>query len=197
MASKYQAVQRIKQINLINENAEVFYGAKSGAVFMGSARDFVLTDNEKNLFQPICQEVKTYFTNNNISWWGGSRPTGHVLSSQIACINHLYQIRNDKQAVLNLLSFVSENFKDVLPINTDKYSPAFIQFESVSDNDNLNEGTPTRGSYHTSIDALIYAVHKDSSKWLIPIEWKYTVFTIIKIKLLRVAKIIPIIARAK
>ena len=176
MPSKYQEVQRIKQINLINENDEVFYAAKSGAVFMGSARDFVLTDNENNLFKPIYKDAINYFKMNDISWWGGRKPTGHVLSSQIACINHLFQIRNDKQAVLNLLSSISKDFKDVLTINTDKYSPAFIQFESVSDNDNLNEGTPTRGSNCTSIDALIYAVHSNGSNWLIPIEWKYTEF---------------------
>jgi len=47
---------------------------------------------------------------------------------------------------------------------------AFIQFESVSDNDNLNEGVPNRGSNCTSVDALIYAVHKDGSNWLIPVS---------------------------
>lgn len=113
---------------------------------------------------------------NAVAWWGGKKPTGHVLSSQIACINHLFQIRNDKEAVLSLLRSVSKNFTDVLPITTDNYSPAFIQFESVSDGNNLNEGASTRGSNCTSVDALIYAVHNDGTLWLIPIEWKYTEF---------------------
>jgi hypothetical protein len=38
----------------------------------------------------------------------------------------------------------------------------------------LNEGQTNRGSNCTSIDALIFAKHKDDSKWLIAIEWKYT-----------------------
>jgi len=176
MASKYQEIQRTKQIDLLDRNAEVFYGGKTGAKFMGKTRDFVLSDNEKNLFQPICKEAITYFANNHISWWGGKKPTGHVLSSQIACVNHLFLIRNDKQAVLSLLKSISNHFVDILPINTDKYCSAYIQFESVSDHDNLNENSSTRGSNCTSIDALIYAVHKDGSKWLIPIEWKYTEF---------------------
>lgn len=176
MASKYQEIQRTKQIDLLERNSEIFYGGKAGAKFMGKARNFVLSDNKKNLFQPICEEAITYFAENNIAWWGGKKPTGHVLSSQIACINHLFPIRNNKQEVLSLLSSFSNSFIDVLPINTDKYFPAYIQFESVSDHDNLNEKSSTRGSNCTSIDALIYAVHEDGSKWLIPIEWKYTEF---------------------
>lgn len=54
------------------------------------------------------------------------------------------------------------------------HNPAYIQFESVSDEDHLREGQSSRGSNCTSIDALIFAEHRNSSKWLIPIEWKYT-----------------------
>jgi hypothetical protein len=69
---------------------------------------------------------------------------------------------------------VCSDFVDVLPIITDKYSPGYIQFEAVSDKDHLNEGQPTRGSNCASVDALIYALHTDGNKYLIPIEWKYT-----------------------
>ena len=51
--------------------------------------------------------------------------------------------------------------------------PAYIQFEAVSDVDHLNEKYSTRGSNCTSIDALIYGLHKDGRKILFPIEWKY------------------------
>ncbi len=111
---------------------------------------------------------------NNIAWWGGKKPTGHLLSSQIACINHLFAIRNDKDAVLELLKTVSEDFVDIYKIGTDNFLSEYIQFEAVSDNDYLNEGQSTRGSNCTSVDALIFAKHKNGSKWLIPIEWKYT-----------------------
>jgi hypothetical protein len=37
----------------------------------------------------------------------------------------------------------------------------------------LNERHETRGEKCTSVDALVYA-QKDSEKWLVPIEWKYT-----------------------
>lgn len=176
MSSSYQESQREKAINLIKSGNPVFYGSTAGKEFMGKSRDFVFLDNLKNIFKPIRSEVIEYFKENKISWWGGGKPTGHVLSSQIACLNHLYRIRNDKNAVLSMLANLSYDFRDVLPITTDNFKPAFIQFESISDNDYLNEGMPSRGKNCTSIDALIYAVHKDNSNWLIPIEWKYTEF---------------------
>jgi len=176
MSSKYQETQRAKQVELLGRKSGVFYGGQAGAKFMGKSRSFVLNENEKNLFQPIHKEAISYFTKNNISWWGGKEPTGHVLSSQIACVNHLFLIRNNKQAVLSLLGSISNSFVDVLPITTDNHFAAYIQFESVSDFDHLNETSSTRGSNCTSIDALVYAVHKDGSRWLIPIEWKYTEF---------------------
>lgn len=176
MASVYQELQRKKAINLIKSGNPIFYGSQAGKYFMGKPRDFVLIENLKNIFAPIRTEVVEYFKENKISWWGGKKPTGHTLSSQIACVNHLFLIRNDKDAVLSILRNISPDFTDVLSIITDDYKPAYIQFESVSDNDNLNEKATNRGSNCTSIDALIYAVHNDSSKWLIPIEWKYTEF---------------------
>ena len=170
----FKNVQQKISEDLINSNSSIFRGDKAGAKFRGISRDFVLMNGLNNLFEPIEKDVINYFKWNKISWWGGYRPTGHVLSSQIACLNHLFLIRNDKAAVLTLLQNIDKNFVDVLEIVTDKYNPAFIQFESTSDYDHLNEGIPTRGNNCTSIDALIYAVHTDQSKWLIPIEWKYT-----------------------
>jgi hypothetical protein len=81
---------------------------------------------------------------------------------------------NDHDAVLALLNGVRDEFEKVLPVSCDA-NPKYIGFEVVSKNDHLNENTSTRGSNCTSVDAFIYAKHKDDGKlWLIPIEWKYT-----------------------
>ena len=131
-------------------------------------------DGLKNLYALIRTDVLKYFADNDISWWGGNRPSGHTLSSQIACLNHLFAIRNDRDAVLSLLNGVRNEFKDVLPVKCDKES-AFIGFEVVSKDDHLNEKTCTRGSNCTSVDAFILARHRENDNvWLIPIEWKYT-----------------------
>lgn len=107
-----------------------------------------------------------------MKWWGGNYPTGHVLSSQIACLNHLFPIRQDKSAVLKLLNTVSLDFVDVLPVT--EHLEGYIQFEAVGGDTNLlGEGANTRGSNCTSVDAFIYALHRDGRRFLIPIEWKY------------------------
>lgn len=174
MKSNYQETQRKKAVKLISEKSYIFNGGEGGKIFMRSPRDFVLTQYQNNFYQPIKDEAIEYFKLNGISWWGGTAPTGHTLSSQIACINHLFALRKDKDAVLSLLKSISDDFIDLYKITTDKHNPAYIQFESVSDTDHLEEKQVSRGSNCTSIDALIWAKHKDGTKWLIPIEWKYT-----------------------
>jgi len=178
--SKYQEEQREKSIKLI-ENSGLFENCKAGGKFMGKERSFVLTDFKKNFYQPILPDVLNYFdqkNGNNISWWGGKFPTGHTLSSQIACLNHLFPVRNDKDAVLKIAQIICEDIIDVMEIKSDKFQSAYIAFEAVSDYDYLNEckdeQKPTRGSHCTSIDALIYAKHKNGKNYLLPIEWKYT-----------------------
>lgn len=174
MPSKYQEQQRIKAISLINSAHPVFESALGGQRFLGADREFVIKQADKNLYSPIRQNVVEYFKRNNISWWGGKSVTGHTLSSQVACLNHLFTIRNDLNAVTAVIKGMNPDFVRPLLISSDKFSPAYIQFESVSDCQYLNEDGLTRGSNCTSVDALMHAEHKDGSLWLIPVEWKYT-----------------------
>lgn len=157
--------------NLINDS-NVFYGDKGNGVFKKKSYPFILDNNINNLYEPIRNEVLEYFEQNNVAWWGG-KLTNHPLSSQVACLNHLFPIRNDKEAVLSIIQQVLPEIVDVLPITTDKYLTAYIQFESVSDVDHLNEQNTTRGANCTSLDALILGKHKDGRNILFPIEWKY------------------------
>ena len=170
--SRYKKSQYIRQEDLVN-NSDIFNGDKGNGYFMGKPRHFVLKDGMNNLYEPIRNDVLRYFKDNDISWWGGDKPSGHTLSSQIACLNHLFAIMGDKEAVLAMLNGVRDEFKEVLSVQCDA-APQYIGFEVVSEEDPLNEKTSTRGSNCTSVDAFIYAKHKDDSIWLIPIEWKYT-----------------------
>lgn len=163
--------ERERQQKLIE--TKFFNGTVGGGYFRGKNRAFVLANGDANLYAPIKDEVIAYFKDNHINWWGGSKPTGNILSSQIACLNHLFGIRNDASTVLALLRNIRDEFTEVYPICSDE-NPAYIAFEVVSTTDHLNEGSSTRGSNCTSIDALIYAKHKSGKLWLIPIEWKYT-----------------------
>lgn len=171
--SRYKNSQYTRQEELI-KSSDLFSSDKGNGYFKGIPRTFVLRNGVNNLYEPIRDGVIKYFENNGISWWGGHSPSGHTLSSQIACLNHLFAIMNDKEAVLAMLNGVRDEFEDVLPVLCDA-NPQYVGFEVVSTKDHLNEKTSTRGSNCTSVDAFIYAVHKgDKKKWLIPIEWKYT-----------------------
>lgn len=160
-----------------------FEGDTGNGEFDGKQYPYVLKDGKLNLYKDIREEALKYFNENNVVWWKADEgseeqliPTGHILSSQIACLNHLFPIRNNKYAVLNLLKSVSNDLIDVFPIPEDAEGfDGFIQFEAVGGKKNfLNEGNNTRGSNCTSVDALIYAKHRGGRKILIPIEWKYT-----------------------
>jgi len=96
---------------------------------------YILDDSErdKNLYnwqdKDSVKRVKDYFKDNKIKWWNcyfdateGQEPNGlnitrHLLSSQIACINHLFFIKHDKEAVLSIINGISGmpvKFKDVM-----------------------------------------------------------------------------------
>jgi hypothetical protein len=154
--------------------ARNIFGDDAGnGFFRGKNYPFVLQNGINNLYPTLRSEIIEYFMKNKIAWWGGFSPTNHTLSSQIACINHLFSIRCDKESVLKIVQRIVPDIADVLIIGTDKYKPEYIQFEAVSDTDRLNEQTSTRGSNCTSLDALIYAILNDGRKTLVPIEWKY------------------------
>ncbi len=168
----YKEAQRAHVQNLI-KSSNIFYGDRGNGTFRKTTYPFVLQKADNNLYAPILDCVKQYFEKNNITWWNGG-VTNHPLSSQIACINHLFPIRNDKDVVLKIMKHFKPDLKEVLQIDSDTYNPAYIQFEAVSDKDYLKENSSKRGSYCTSIDALVYGILEDSKKIIFPIEWKFT-----------------------
>jgi hypothetical protein len=168
----YKEKQTDCSIDLIKKGS-IFNQDPGGGDYDGKEIAHILKDSSNNFFKPIQENVKIYFKENNISWWGGKHPTGNVLSSQIACLNHLFLFRNDKDAVLAIAQTICPDFTDVFRIETDT-PPSYIQFEAVSKIDHLNEGKPTRGNNCTSIDVLLFVLHKNGFKFLVPIEWKYT-----------------------
>lgn len=168
----YKNKQYARQEALIEEGV-VFDGVAGGGRFMGKPRPFVLQEPEANLYAPIRDKVKAYFADNGIDWWRGNGPSGHTLSSQIACLNHLVPIMEDAKAVLATINGIRNEFTEVLPVSCDK-TPAYISFEVVSSADHLNEKNTSRGVNCTSVDALVMAKHHSGRIVLIPIEWKYT-----------------------
>lgn len=147
--------------------------------------DYILRSqhNSKNLYKDIRQDAVEYFKKYKIAWWQcinkPDEPTGHLVSSQIHCLNHLFALRTDKDnlAIKQMIeNATGMTFDEVLPSLIDNDSKSLISFEFAFNNDEWlkedDEGA-RRGTMCTSIDAMIFA-RKGNKKWLIPIEWKYT-----------------------
>jgi hypothetical protein len=168
----YKESERIK----VERIREAIFMDPGDGIFRKIKRRFVLSEPEKNLWYRIREDALSYFRENKIVWWGESskNPTGHLLSSQIACINHLFFLRNDKTATLKILKGIDENF--IEPCND--FEGGYIGFEVVSNRSYLGEvpvgQKPTRGANCTSVDAMMSGILKNGKKIQVLIEWKYT-----------------------
>ena len=192
MRREFYNEERNQQIRLFKEG---FFGdAKNGGhwtlfdkkgnkISIVTDMDFILRpeDSSTNIYSEIRQSSQDYFIHHNISWWrqeeDGYCPPGHLVSSQIHCLNHLFVFRKDAKAVKMIIEEATGmQFDKVLPSLIDGDEQSYISFEFALDNDKLlgeNDEGSKRGSLCTSIDVMIVA-QEGENKWLIPIEWKYT-----------------------
>ena len=181
MSRDYYYQERKKQIKNYNINLSKI--AKNNGFYKGEKRKFVLQQKDcaYNLYEDFRCDCQKYFLDHKISWWGEnshiSKPSGHLVSSQIHCLNHLFALRKRKDDIA--IKAIIENatglqIEKVLQSPIDKDS-GYITFEFICENISLlKEEYNTRGANCTSVDALVYVLLKSGKKNLIPIEWKYT-----------------------
>ncbi|MCD8207008.1 MAG: hypothetical protein LUD72_03625, partial [Bacteroidales bacterium] len=146
--------------------------------------DHFLKNTTLNLYDDIrgdkddSKSVIHYFDTNNIVWHkNGGEPTGSTISSQVACLNHLFPIRNNYEAVREMVKNIDSRFEDVLEVkcgDVEEKEKTYIAFEVIGKNNLLDERGRKRGMVCTSIDALIRAKEKEGEICIILIEWKYT-----------------------
>jgi hypothetical protein len=177
MKIKYQEIQRQKQINFFNALHAKAQSKEfdSGGVYKKRPREFVLKNPEINLHQTIRQSAIDYFNEYGIAWWDGGlekKQTGHMLSSQVACVNHLYPLRFNNKLASAFLKRCSPDLIKALPFP--KEDGGFIVFEKSSENCLLGEKGNKRGAHSTSIDAMMLAENRSGKRLLVLIEWKYT-----------------------
>ena len=190
----FKEIEETRQISLIENSSTkwIFDDAKnrglaswiddkSRQLKSGPSRK-VLQSHQRlcNLYAGIRDEAPEYFAKNKIAWWhmaaeSDSEVSAHLASSQVACLNHLFSIRNDEKAILSILENATGlEFNSVLPSLDDPDS--LLSFEFVYHNDELLQEDDLgagRGTMCTSVDAFVRAKHNDEI-WLFPIEWKYT-----------------------
>ncbi len=163
----YREDQRQKAVEIRDA---LFRDPGSGA-FYGKTRDFVLKDPSLNLWDGIREDAKQYFKRNGIPWWKGTAndPTGHLLSSQVACLNHLYFIRQRKDIATALLNHILPEIVEAGVVDD-----GFVEFEYIGKTQYLEERAFTRGANCTSLDAVMLGVTAAGKRILFLIEWKYT-----------------------
>lgn len=142
-----------------------------GGVYRKLEREFVLSDSMLNLWDGIREDALNYFRRNQIVWWGGvgNQPTGHLLSSQIACLNHLYFVRQRKDIATAILRNIRSEIEEAMVVDD-----GFVEFEVVGGQNYLGEKSHTRGANTTSIDAVMVGMKPNGKNILVMIEWKYT-----------------------
>lgn len=131
----------------------------------------------ETLHEAIREGALEYFRRHNIKWWTSpwdqrtsameARPTGHLNSSQLACVNHLEPARVDRAAAAQAVSSLALN---LVPVHLDD---GFVEYEWIGRDSYLGEvGPRTRGANITSIDAVMVG-SRDGERILVVIEWKY------------------------
>lgn len=149
------------------------FGDPGGGEFMGAPREFVLQDANLNLWEQIRDDVSGYFKKHDITWWKGgedkAEPTGHLLSSQIACVNHLFPVRKRQDVAAAILKNVRNDITDAVDIED-----GYVAFEVIGKDNYLGEKLHTRGTNRTSVDAAMVGTKADGKNLLVLIEWKYT-----------------------
>ena len=196
LQTEFKTQQENKQRYLMKSKSFVFDNAKGEMFFVKAKQRWIPSskvinrrESVKNLYKGIRKDALLYFELNNIVWWKQYEdlyfPNGNTLSSQIHCLNHLFAIRADHDAILKIIQTILPEIVeiDVSPIDEkfcimDDYpyeTPSYISFEFTYNNKELlHERCNQRGANCTSADAFVYAVNKEGEHVLIVIEWKYT-----------------------
>jgi len=131
----------------------------------------------ENLYPPIREAARQYFTRHEIKWHDGrdKAPSNHLCDSQVSCVNFLYPLSTHPQAIKALLTPLFPELAEVLPIEDGNC----VAFEWIGASNYLGEkvtgnGTRTRGANFTSADAAVLFRAIDGARQAVLIEWKYT-----------------------
>ena len=168
-APTYKELQGAQQIKVL-QTLPQFKGIKGGGTWKAGLQNiklpYIIEDGQEvmNLYPSIREAAIEYFRKNGIGWWKShdaiNVPTGHMLSSQISCVNHLFPFMKEEEtpALLLVLNSIQHKyqFTRIIPNPLDKTDcNGNVCFEFVWKNRSLlGERTEKRGA-------------------LIPIEWKY------------------------
>jgi len=159
-----------ERVRLTKERVSLFKDPGLG-LFLGKPREFVLSEAAGNLWAGIREDALDYFTRNSIPWWRSEAdgPTGHMLSSQVACVNHIFLLRQRPDLAKAVLHAI-----DPEVVEAETVDDGFVEFEFIGASQYLAERSFMRGANCTSIDAFMIGRTEHGGRRAFLIEWKYT-----------------------
>src|SRR6266852_2748724 len=133
----------------------------------------------ENLHPSFRDDVMPYFDRHAIKWWAQGKaksgsepkqslPTGHLNSSQVACVNHLEPARQDVEIARSIVRQIDNSLVDVMPVE----DAGYVAYEWIGQRSYLGESRGrVRGANVTSLDALMVGRRDDNTACLVVIEW--------------------------
>jgi hypothetical protein len=132
---------------------------------------------EQNLIPEIRESALSHFAEHNIKWHDGQngKPSNHLCSSQVCCVNFLFPFADKPDALAYVLCPVFPEIELMLPVESGRY----VSFEWIGRENYLGEriqqnSQRTRGANFTSADSIVMFERKDKKRQVVLIEWKYT-----------------------
>jgi hypothetical protein len=171
--------EKINQTNFKANSSTISVLAKQEGFYKTKGRTFCLPTNyaEENLYPAIREPALEFFAKNKIKWHDGTdeKPSNHLCSSQVCCVNFLFPFADQPTALAELLRPIFPEIKKMLPVEDDNY----VSFEWIGEQNYLGEkNSPnnkrTRGANFTSADAILMFENNGLEKHIVLIEWKYT-----------------------
>ena len=179
ISSRFLDSEKLAQVAFKAGSTYLTEAARGEGVYRGLPRPFCLPREcaEENLYTGIRSSAIEYFSVQHIQWHNGQRgkPSNHMCSSQVACVNFLYPFANQPRALANLMRPVFPGLAEMLPIEGGRY----VAFEWIGQRNYLGErvsrhAARTRGANCTSADAAVCFKRTDGLSQTVLIEWKYT-----------------------
>jgi hypothetical protein len=114
--------------------------AREDGIFAKKSRTFCLPQElcEENLYHGFRDAAMTYFKDAGITWHQAinRKPTNHLCSSQVCCVNFLYAFVDQPEALAHLLRPKYPNLKRMLSMDKSNH---YVEFEWIGDENYLNE----------------------------------------------------------
>ena len=135
---------------------------------------------DRNLLSAVREEALERFRRHDIAWHAGGEapdgspwPSGHLLDSQVQCVNTFLSLANGQDRGLAFARSVEPDATALVEVE----DGSTVAFEWIGQQDHLGERRGfigQRGRYTTSVDALLVATRADGGRTGILVEWKFT-----------------------